>query len=193
MISALLHPMERGWNAMGIAQEKIRSIHQRALLLLRGHGEAPQRGLRERFADGTAFVGIVAHRAVIEIFLDQQDLRAAALETHDTRRAKLAAVQSNVIRADARGKPALVKKFRAPLVDLKPQLALPGIPVQIEITGKLLRPRGFLGDGGGLGRFGPRGGSACRPTTQHSKEKPARNLRHVQSLQRNESFYNKWG
>src|SRR5437773_11005940 len=106
------------------------------------------------------FVGTVANSTVIDIFLDQQDHWTATLEAHETRRAKRAAVQSNVIRTDARGKPALVKKFRAPLVDLKPQLALPGVPVQIEITGKLLRPRGFLGDGGSLGRFGPRGGSA---------------------------------
>ena len=119
----------------------------------------PQRGLRERIVDRAAFVGVLAHRAVIEIFLDEQDLRAAALEAHDARRAKLAAVQPNIIRTDARRKPALVEEFAVPLVDFEPQLALLGVPVEIEITGKLLRPRGFLGDGGGLGRFAPSGGS----------------------------------
>src|SRR5258708_22524025 len=101
------------------------------------------------------FIGVVAHRAILQVFLDEQHLRPAALESHDPPRAKLPAVQPNIIRPHARRKPALVKKITPPLVDFQPQLPLLRIPVQIEITSQLLRPRRLLCNRSRLPRLAP--------------------------------------
>src|SRR3982074_3919341 len=97
------------------------------ILLLGLYLEAPQRRLRERIMDRAAFVRVVAHRAVLKIFLEEQHFRAAAFKTHDARRSQLPAVQPDVVRTDPRRKPALVEKFASPLVDFQPQLPLLGI------------------------------------------------------------------
>ena len=184
MIGALLRPVERRWNPVRIAQKKIRGVHQRVVLLLRSHSEAPQCRFRERVAHRPLFVGVIAHRPVIKVFLNEQDLRAAALKAHDARRAKLPTVQPNIIRTDPRRKPALVQKFAAPFVDFEPELPLLCIPVKVEITRKFLGARGFLSDRGRLRRFGPSSRYTGRRRNHENGEKPARKLRHIQTLQR---------
>src|SRR5467141_384338 len=98
-------------------------------------------------------VGVLAHRAILQVFLDQQHLRPAALESHDPPRAKLPAVQPNIIRPHARRKPALVEKLAPPLVNLQPQLPLLRIPIKVEIPRQLLRPRRLLFNRCRLPRF----------------------------------------
>ena len=168
---------------MRIAQEKICRVHQRVILFLCFHLETPQRGLRKRIVDRAPFVGIVAHCAVFEVFLDQQYLRPAPLEAHDACPSQLPAVQSNVIRTDPRRKPALVKKFAAPLVNFQPQFSLLRIPVEIEVTGQFLRPRSFLRDRGRLRRFRPRPNAHRRRKRRTRQQNAGPSLRHVPSLQ----------
>ncbi len=156
MIRALFGPVQRCRNPVRIAQEKIRGVHQSMIFFLGFHLEAPQRRLRKRIVHRSPFVGIVAHRAVFEVFLNQQHLRAAALKSHNARSAKLPPVQPDIIRPDPRRKPALVKKFAPPLINFQPQLPLLCIPVKVEIPSKPLRTRRLLRNRRSLRGFRPR-------------------------------------
>ncbi len=163
MIRALLGAAKRRGNAVSVSEEKVGGVNKymaillgcigdRFAILLGGNGEAPKRRLRERIVDSTALIHVVGHRAIAEILLNEENFRPAALEPDDGRFAELAAVEADVIRADARREPALVEEFRLPLIDFEPQLTLLGVPIQIEIAGKLLRAGDFFGDRRRLGR-----------------------------------------
>src|SRR5580692_3673503 len=133
---------------------------------------------------GTSLVGVVAHRSVIKVFLNEQDLRPAAFESHNARLAKLAAVQPDVIRTDPRGKSALVEKLRIPLVDLQPQLPLLGIPVETKIARKLQRTGSLLRNRRSLRGIGRSADSLCQQADRKSQQEPAREFQHFQNLQR---------
>src|SRR6266853_1409033 len=177
---------------MRIAEKKIGGIHQRLIFLLGFHLETPQRRLRKRIMHRATFVGVAAYSPVFEIFLEQQRLRPAALESHDAPRAKLPAVQPDVIRAHTRRKPALVKKFAPPLVNLQPQLPLFRIPIQVEITRQLLRPRRLLRNRRRLPRLGPPPSTMRRhQRTRHQQNTPPK-LRHIPPSKLAEWFYNRF-
>src|SRR5882724_1025294 len=134
--------------------------------------------------DRAAFIDVVAHRAVVEILLDEKNLRTAAFKANNARRAKLAAVQADVVRTDSRGQPALVEKFRPPFVDLQPQLALHCVPIEVEIPRQFLCPRSLLRNRRSLHRLGP---APSKPSRHQQKFEPE--LRHIPFLRTAELFY----
>src|SRR6267154_1186737 len=193
--SPLLGPPQRRRNPMIIPQEKIRRVYQRVVLvsylLLRLHLESPQRRLRKRIVHRAPFVGVVAHRAILQVFLNKQHLRPAPLKPYDACCPQLPAVQPNVIRPHARRKPALVKELAPPLVDLQPQLPLLRIPIKIEVPRKLLRPRRLLRNRSRL----PSLSSAPSPKRRRQRHRRQQNakpmLRHVHPSKPAEWFYNR--
>ena len=161
-VRALLFAAKSFRNAVRIAQEEIGGIDEDILAFFGGHGETPQRRFGERIADGAALVRVVGHGAIFKILFDKEDLGPAAFESDDGGFAKLAAVESDVVRTDSGGEAALIKKILVPFIfiDFQPKLALFGVPIKIEIARQLLRAGGFLGDGWRLGRIGTgRGGN----------------------------------
>ncbi len=138
---------------MRVAQEKFGGVHENTLAVFSLDRKSPQRRFRKRIAHRAPFVLIVAYRAIVQVRLDQQHLRPAALKAHDARRAQLPAVQPDIVRANPRRQRALIQKFSAPLVDLQPKLPSFGVPIQVEVARQLLRPSRLLGDRGGNLRF----------------------------------------
>src|SRR5256884_9381204 len=63
-VGSLLGPPQRFRNVMCVAQEKIRRIHQRAILFFRGCRESPQCRLGKRIAHGASLVRVLAPGAV---------------------------------------------------------------------------------------------------------------------------------
>src|SRR5205809_658495 len=63
--------------------------------------EAPQHRLRERVLDRLALEQVAAARAERLIGLDEQDARPDALEQHHASAAALAAIEADVVRAEA--------------------------------------------------------------------------------------------
>src|SRR5262249_48917643 len=115
---------------------------------LGGDGEASERGFGEGVVDGAALVWIIANGAIFEVLLNEQNFGADALEADDARGAELAAVEADVVGADAGRQAGLVDEFGGPFVDFEPELALFGVPIEVEVAGEFLRVCGFFGDGG---------------------------------------------
>ena len=112
------------------------STSARSPFFFRGHRETPEHRFGERLSHRGAFIGIIGDRAIVQIRLDQQHFGADALKAHDARGAQLAAVEADVIGADAGGQGSLVEKFGVPLVDFQPELARLGIPIEVEVAGQ---------------------------------------------------------
>ena len=165
-ISTLFGAAQSARNVVSVAQEKFGGVHQGVIFFFGGYREAGQDGFGEGVVDGAFFGGIVADGAIVQIFLHEQNFGPAAFEPDDARGAELAAVEADVVGADAGGQAALVQKFRVPLVDFEPEFALFGVPVQIEVAGQFLGASGFFRDGCGR-RIGARECAA----RQHERSK----------------------
>ena len=66
--------------------------------------ESPDDRAGERFVDCASFICVITFRPVVEILLDQQYLRSRALKFDQPVGTELAAIKSEVIRADTSGK-----------------------------------------------------------------------------------------
>src|SRR5262249_43815724 len=135
------------------------------------------------------------------------DFGADALEANDAGGAKLAAIESDVVGADAGGEAGLVDELGRPFVDFEPELALLGVPIEVEVAGEFLCAGGFFGNGGSSG-IGGAERKGARQTKENGKEnpyplqKPQRmrhpircsdigEFQHVWSLRWERTFYNK--
>ena len=130
--------MENRRDVVGVAEEEIGGVDEGMIFFFGGDGEATEDGFGEGIMDGAAFGRVLADRAVIEIFLDEQDFGAAAFKADDAGGTELATVEADVIVADAGGEAALVEEFSVPFVDFEPEFALPGVPVEVEVAGEFL-------------------------------------------------------
>src|SRR6185503_20302156 len=86
-----------------ITQQELGTVHQHAAIALGGDGEAPQYRLRERVLHRLPLERIGAARSERQVRLHEQDLRADTLERDDAAAASGAAVEADVVGAEAGG------------------------------------------------------------------------------------------
>lgn len=123
---------------MCVLLEEVGGVHQNVVTVFGRYRETPERRLGKCLLGGLPFIRIARDSAKGIVGLNQQHLRPHALKLDHTRFARLPAVKANVIRAHALRKGFDVKKFGVPLADLKPELALVVVPVEVEVAGQLL-------------------------------------------------------
>src|SRR5688572_26803585 len=150
-IRALLSALQGRRHFVNVAQIKIGRVHKHASALLGCDFETPQRGFSKRVFHRKPFIRVIAVRAKTIIRRDEQHAWSTAIETHDRAVAELTAIESDVVRADARGQRLDVQKLAVPLVDLEPDLSGLRVPVKSEEAGKLFHALYFIRDGLCLG------------------------------------------
>ena len=150
---SLLTARQSCGNAVRIANQKIGGVNENGPVALGEYLESPDNGTRKRFFDGILLVRVVSQGPVVEIVLDQQQLRPGTLKLDDPGRTELTAVQAEVVGADTASQRRLVKKRLTQLVGVDQQPPFPLIPVQIVIAGQVLVAVEFTED---IDRF------ACR-------------------------------
>src|SRR5690242_14662771 len=100
---------------MSVTQKEFGGIDKDGIAVFSGNFKAPEYGLGERGANGVALVRIISDRAIFLVLSDQQYLLAAALKMDDIAFARFAAIEADIIRADAVGERFVHDEWRVPL------------------------------------------------------------------------------
>src|SRR6266850_454696 len=144
---SLLQTLQRVRNLMRVAQVKGGGVDQRPAAFFGRNFKSPQRRFGKSVFDRAAFVGVVAVRTKAVVRCYQQNAGPGAFEAHDVTLAKLASIQTDIVRTDGGGQRLNIKKLGIPLVDLQPDFAGFGVPVEGNVAGKLFHAGDFFGDG----------------------------------------------
>ncbi|GAB4415882.1 MAG: hypothetical protein OHK0039_24880 [Bacteroidia bacterium] len=92
----------------------------------------PKHRLGKGFAHSLPFVGVVACSPVGIVGLHEQHLLPDSHKLHDALAPQLAAVQPNVVGADARRQAVYIQKLLVEAVDCQPDTSFGFIPIKIE-------------------------------------------------------------
>ena len=120
---------------MRVAQEEIGGVDKNcAGGIGGGDGESGENRFRKGLPDGELLCGIGCGGAERLILFDEKHLGTNALEAHDHAGRNLAAIETEIVRADAEGERMEVKQFVALVVGVNGNLdvELAGFRVPIE-------------------------------------------------------------
>ena len=129
-VEAVARRLEAADDVVHVAQDERGRVDEDAAVGFGGGLEAPQHRRRERLRHRPPLVGVVAGRAKRVVRLDQQHLLADPLEAHDVRRAELAAIEADVVRAQAGRQRRVIEQLRVERRDLEPDRAVGTVPVE---------------------------------------------------------------
>ncbi len=135
-----------------VGEEELGGVDQDAPVGLGGDLEAGDHRRGERLLDRPRLGRVVAHGAEPVVGLDQQRLRAVALEPDDPGRAELVAVDADVVRPHPGRHRHHVDQLLAGPRDLQPQLPLARVPVERQEPVDRAHPGGLRLDGRERGR-----------------------------------------
>ena len=133
---------QRVAGAGDVAQQEVGGVDEHAAVALTGDGEAPDHRLGERVFDRLALERVRAAGAERHVRLHHQHARADALERDDARAAAAAAIQADVVRAEAGGQAGVHQDVGIELRDLDEQRSGALVPVEREEAVDLLHARG---------------------------------------------------
>ena len=105
-----------------------------------GNLEAPQHRPRERVTHRLCFSGVRRQGAELIVRLHHEDARAGAFELDDAGAGEDAAIEADVVRAEASGESSRIQDFRVEFGNLEPQLAAGFIQIDRIKPVNLLQP-----------------------------------------------------
>lgn len=153
-VGALVGGLEGFGDVVGVAEEEVCGVDQEEGGMGGGGGvlgldfEAPEDAFRKGLADGEALGGVGGAGAVVQVGLDEEDFAADAGEVNEPPLAELAAVETDIVGAEAPGE--LVKKEEVVVGggECHEELAGAGVPIEGEEAGAGLKAGDLLCDGG---------------------------------------------
>ena len=140
-IDAIVAGPQRAGRTGHVAEQEVAGVDEQVAVALTGNREAPQDRFRERILDRLAFARVRAARAERHVRLHQHDARSHALERDDLRAGAGSAIESDVVRAEARGQAHRHQEFGVELRDFEEERAGAIVPVHREIAVDLLHAR----------------------------------------------------
>ncbi len=164
VVGALVGGLEGFGDVVCVAEEEVCGVDEEDCGMRRGGGvlgldfEAPEDAFCEGLAYGEALGGIRGAGTVVEVGLDEEDFAADAGEVDDAAGAELAAVEADVVGAEAPGELVEEEEVVVGGGEFHEELAGAGIPEEGEEAGARFEAGGFLCDGGGGRRDGWLGG-----------------------------------
>ena len=117
-------------DTVGIAEEEVGGVDEDGSLLFGFDFESPEDAFGEGLGDGEAFGGVGGAGAVVEVWLDEEELAADAGEVDDASLAELAAVETDVVGAEAVGELVEEEEVVVGGRDFEVELALMGVPME---------------------------------------------------------------
>ena len=119
-------------HVVAVAHEVLGEVDEQPFARGGGDREAPEDRSRERVTHGARFGGIGRQGTELIVRLHHEHLRSGAFELDDARPGQDAAIEPDVVRAEARGEPGRVEHFGVELRNLEPQPAGAFVPVEWE-------------------------------------------------------------
>ncbi len=147
-VGALMGLFEAFGDTVGIAEEEVGGFDEECALRFGFDFESPEDAFGEGLGDGEALGGVWGAGAVVEVGLDEEELAADAGEVDDASLAELAAVEADVVGAEAVGELVEEEEVAVGGGDFEVELALMGVPMEGEESGDVGEGGSFFGDGG---------------------------------------------
>lgn len=141
-------PKGRG-GVVTVADDKGGQVDEDAGAFFGSHGKAPVDGAGEGVGDGLLFVLVDGGGAEALVGFDQEDFRADAFEAHEAGATDLAAVEADVIRAEAGRQRGVKKELVTGLWNFKKQVSGFHVPIEWEQPVALFHTGDFFGNRGG--------------------------------------------
>ena len=137
---------EPSGNLGRVAHEKFVVVHEVVAVTGRGDREAPQHRPREGVPDGFGFRGVLREGAELVVRLHHQDPRSGLLELHDPGAGGLAAIDPDVVRAQAGRHAGRIEDLGVQHRNFDVQLAGVVVPIEREESVDLLQVLGAVRD-----------------------------------------------
>jgi len=139
-------PLQRLRHLMGVPQKEVSGVHQHTIIVIGLHRESGDCRFRKRILHCSSFRCVVGGRTKRVVRLDQQHLVTDAFKPYNARVPKLAAIETNVVRSQARRQRADIEKLSIPAADFKKNLAGLLFPIERKVAWIGLRVCRLLAD-----------------------------------------------